>query len=97
MTSALGSLPPHLYPHGSAVVGTVQQVAGAAGTALFVTLMTLTAASALSDGVDPVAATASGVHVAFLVGALIASAAVVLACFVRKPAEPAAEGIPAIH
>ncbi|UJH70528.1 hypothetical protein L0A91_15970 [Ornithinimicrobium sp. INDO-MA30-4] len=33
-TTALGSVQPHLYPHGSAIVGTVQQVAGAAGTAL---------------------------------------------------------------
>ncbi len=33
MTSALGSLPRRLYSHGSAVVGTAQQVAGAAGTA----------------------------------------------------------------
>ncbi len=32
-TISLGALPPHLYGHGSAMVGTVQQVAGAAGTA----------------------------------------------------------------
>ena len=32
-TSALGSVEPRLYSHGSAIVGTVQQVAGAAGTA----------------------------------------------------------------
>ncbi len=34
-TSALGSLRSELYAHGSATVGTVQQLAGAAGTALF--------------------------------------------------------------
>ena len=33
-TVALGSLPSNLYSHGSAVIGAVQQVAGAAGTAL---------------------------------------------------------------
>ena len=33
-TSSLGSLPPELYSYGSAVLGTVQQVAGAAGIAL---------------------------------------------------------------
>jgi MFS transporter, DHA2 family, lincomycin resistance protein len=98
MTSALGSLPSHLYPHGSAVVGTVQQVAGAAGTALFVTLMSVTLASSLSSGADQVTATANGVHTAFFVGAIVASAAVLLALFVRKPAEPAhGEGIPAGH
>ena len=44
-TSALGSLPMHLYSHGSAMVGTVQQVAGAAGTALFVTVLTAQSAT----------------------------------------------------
>lgn len=31
-TSSLGSLPPQLYSHGSALIGTIQQVAGAAGS-----------------------------------------------------------------
>ncbi|WP_251449366.1 MDR family MFS transporter [Microbacterium sp. Marseille-Q6648] len=88
MTSALGSLPRHLYPHGSAIVGTIQQVAGAAGTALFVTLMSVQAAASASRGADAVAATADGVHAAFLVGAIIATAAAGLALFVRKPVEP---------
>lgn len=88
MTSALGSLPRPLYPHGSAIVGTLQQVAGAAGTALFITLMTVQAAQSASQGADAVAATASGTHAAFLVGAIIASAAVILTAFVRRPKEP---------
>ena len=61
MTNALGSLPRRLYPHGSAIVATMQQVAGAAGTALFITVMTTaqvagaqagTAASALATAVE---------------------------------------------
>ncbi|UQZ81359.1 Multidrug export protein EmrB [Paenibacillus konkukensis] len=40
MTNALNELPPALYPHGTAVVSTIQQVAGAVGTALLVTVMT---------------------------------------------------------
>lgn len=96
MTSALGSLPRRLYPHGSAIVGTVQQVAGAAGTALFVTLMTVTSAAAISDGVDAPLALTQGVHAAFLVGACIASVAVILALFVRKPADVPA-GMPVGH
>ena len=39
MTNALGALPRRLYPHGSAIVSTIQQVAGAAGTALFLSLI----------------------------------------------------------
>lgn len=84
-TSALGSLPRHLYSHGSAVVGTVQQVMGAAGIALFVSLMTLRAESAALAGADQVSAVADGVQLAFKVGASIAMLAIVAAAFVRRP------------
>ncbi|WP_436410278.1 MDR family MFS transporter [Microbacterium thalli] len=94
LTSALGSLPARLYSHGSATVSTLQQVAGAAGTALFITLMSVGAATAAAEGADAVAATATGVHTAFVTGAIIASAAVVLTFFVRKPAP--VEGAPPV-
>ena len=98
LTSALGSLPPRLYPHGSAIVGTVQQVAGAAGTAAFVTLFSVTTAAAVASGTDEVLAKAAGVHVAFLVGAIVASVAVIGALFVRKPVEGSlGEGAPLPH
>jgi len=87
LTSALGSLPRALYSHGSAITSTLQQVAGAAGTALFVTLMSVGAAGAAATGAAPAEAMAVGVHRAFVVGAVIASVAVVLTLFVRKPAE----------
>ncbi|MBD7919093.1 multidrug efflux MFS transporter [Cellulomonas sp. Sa3CUA2] len=87
LTSALGSLPRSLYSHGSAITSTLQQVAGAAGTALFVTLMSVGAAGAAATGAGPAEAMADGVHRAFVVGAVIASVAVVLTLFVRKPAE----------
>ncbi len=96
MTSALGSLPRRLYSHGSAVVGTAQQVAGAAGTAGFVAIMTVFSSSALAEGADQASAIASGVHVSFLVGAIIATAAVVLSCFVRKPAESEESDAPVV-
>ncbi len=44
-TVSLGSLPPKLYSHGSAIIGTTQQVAGAAGTTLYVAIMTWRPAS----------------------------------------------------
>ena len=59
-TMGLGSLPPHLYSHGSSLLGTIQQVAGAMGTALVVTIMTSRAASLVDDGVGPVAASLGG-------------------------------------
>ncbi len=89
-TSALGSVAPKLYSHASAVVGTVQQLAGAAGIALFVSVMTLQAAAAATAGVAEVPALAGGIRLAFLCGAVIFLFAVVAALFVRKPVTPGA-------
>lgn len=91
-TASLGSLPPRLYSHGSAVVGTVQQVAGAAGTALFVTVMTAQGAALTDRGADVVEATAGGVHGAFVVGAVITLLAIPAAFAVRAPAGGGAHG-----
>jgi len=88
-TSALGALPPHLYSHGSATLATIQQVAGAAGTALFIALLAIGRANGLAGGLGTAASIASGVRLAFLVGALVSLIALALAFFVRKP--PAAE------
>jgi DHA2 family lincomycin resistance protein-like MFS transporter len=86
MTSALGSLDASLYSHGSAIVNTLQQLAGAAGTALFVTIMTTGTAAGIGRGLDPVVAQASGIHSAFLWGAGLALVAAALSFLVRKPA-----------
>lgn len=86
-TSALGSVEPRLYSHGSAIVGTLQQVAGAAGTAMFITVMTATAATAEAGGTDAIAAQAAGVRAAFLVGAIVSVFAIVGATMVRRPAD----------
>lgn len=86
-SASLGSLPPKLYGHGSAIIGTVQQVAGAAGTALFIAIMSMRAASLLTEGLPQVAATAGGIRAAFVWGAVLSTLAVVAAFFVRKPAE----------
>jgi DHA2 family lincomycin resistance protein-like MFS transporter len=94
-TSALGSVEPHLYSHGSAIVGTLQQVAGAAGTALFITVMTATAATAEAAGTAAVAAQAAGVRNAFLFGAVVSMFAIIGATLVRRPADMAR--VPAAH
>jgi DHA2 family lincomycin resistance protein-like MFS transporter len=94
-TSALGSVVPERYSHGSAVIGTVQQVAGAAGTALFVTVLSATAAGLAADGASTAAATAGGVHAAFLGGALLTLPAIA-AAFAVRPA-PAGTAAPAHH
>jgi DHA2 family lincomycin resistance protein-like MFS transporter len=93
-TMGLGSLPAHLYSHGSSLLGTVQQVAGAMGTALVVTVMSSRATSLVGDGVSSLAASLGGLRWAFAVSALLC--AVVLGLVFLLPARMAdpAEGEP---
>jgi DHA2 family lincomycin resistance protein-like MFS transporter len=86
-TASLSAVPARLYSHGSAVLGTIQQVAGAAGTALFVALMSLRTADLAQGGAEAHAALAGGVRLAFAWGACIAVLAIVAALFVRRPVE----------
>lgn len=89
LTGALGSLDKKLYSHGSAVVGTIQQVAGAAGTATFTTVMTATAAGLAAGGMGEVAAQAAGINTAFTIGAVAAVLSFGATFFVRQSsAEP---------
>ncbi|MDQ0848177.1 DHA2 family lincomycin resistance protein-like MFS transporter [Arthrobacter sp. B3I9] len=85
-TTGLNPLPPHLYSHGSAIMSTLQQVAGAAGTALLVSIYAVVAASS---------GMVAGMHAAFLTAAAIAVAAVVLSALMRKTA--AAEHPAQVH
>ena len=84
-TSALGSLPRELYGHGSAIVNTLQQLAGAAGTALFITVLSTTTASRVAEGADTLSATADGVQAAFMWGGIVALVAVAVSLLVRRP------------
>jgi len=93
-TVSLSSVRPDLYSHGSAVLGSIQQVAGAAGVALFVALMSARSATLAAVGTPPLDALAGGIRVAFLCGAVASLGAVVCVLFVRKP-EPIA--MPATH
>lgn len=86
MTTALGAVAPQRYPHASAIVNTLQQVSGAAGTALFITLFSVAAAGKVDT---PLTDLADGVGAAFGVGAIISAASIVLALFLRKPSADA--------
>ncbi|WP_100246085.1 DHA2 family efflux MFS transporter permease subunit [Rhodococcus triatomae] len=89
MTSALGCLDTSLYSHGSAIVNTLQQFAGAAGTALFVTVMSSVAAASAAAGMPEVDAELAGIRTAFVWGACIAATAVLAACFLSSPDDEA--------
>jgi DHA2 family lincomycin resistance protein-like MFS transporter len=86
-TAGLGAVAPHLYSHASAIVGTVQQVAGAAGTALLVAVLSAQTSSLVAAGEPVDMATAGGVRLAFLVAAIVSMFGVVGSFFIRKPAD----------
>jgi MFS transporter, DHA2 family, lincomycin resistance protein len=90
-TVSLSSLKPSLYAHGSAVIGSLQQVAGAAGVALFVALMSARSTSLAARGLAPVDALTGGIRSGFLCGAIISLLAVGCVFLVRRPpAQPEA-------
>jgi DHA2 family lincomycin resistance protein-like MFS transporter len=86
ITDALGQLPGDLDSHGSAILATLQQVAGAAGTALFITVMSLASTDA-ATGTD-----VAGARAAFLCAAVIATVALPLTLLIgrRAPADATA-------
>jgi DHA2 family lincomycin resistance protein-like MFS transporter len=84
-TASLSSVPPQRYSHGSAVLGSLQQVAGAVGVALFIAIMTAQQARFAASGAAPLEALAGGMRAAFLTGAIGALFAVAFAFLVRKP------------
>jgi DHA2 family lincomycin resistance protein-like MFS transporter len=91
-TASLASLEPRFYSYGSAIVGTVQQVAGAAGIALLITVMSsVSAANSTGATVD-----ASGTQAAYLIAALVSLPTIVGAFLIRKPADSPV-GVPAAH
>jgi DHA2 family lincomycin resistance protein-like MFS transporter len=85
MTTGMNPLPRRLYSHGSAVMSTLQQVGGAIGVALLVTVMTSRAAS-FGASVAPELAQAAGLRTAFAVGAGVALVATALTVFLRRVA-----------
>lgn len=86
-TASLGSLERRLYSHGSAALNTLQQVAGAAGTALLISIYSSALHSGQASGRTVAEAGAPGAQTAFLLAGVIALVPVVLAFFVRKPVE----------
>ncbi|RPA12106.1 MDR family MFS transporter [Gordonia sp. OPL2] len=90
MTLGLGSVEPRLYSHGSAVLGTFQQVAGAAGTALFITVMTVVSTADREVGVAEAEAISHGVQRVFTVAGVLSFVLIAVVLFIRTPDDPAA-------
>ena len=84
MTTSLASLPDYLYSHGSAILNTLQQLAGAAGTAFLMTFLSRGTKSGAAQGMNEAAATAHGAHWAFLFAGVLSIVVVVLAPFLKR-------------
>ncbi|WP_280296996.1 MDR family MFS transporter [Nocardia abscessus] len=90
-TLGLGALPHQLYSHGSSMLGTLQQVAAAFGTALVVTVMSARATTLAADGVDVVSAHLDGMRLAFGISAALALIVIVMAVLLpSRSADPEA-------
>lgn len=92
-TIGLGDLPPHLYSHGSSLLGTLQQVAGAMGTALIMVVMSNRAEDLATSGTPLAEAFVGGLQWAFYAGAFMGVVVLVLALFLpAKVDAPAGHG-----
>lgn len=88
-TNSLNQLPPELYPHGTAITNTLQQIGGAFGTSLFVAIMTATQKNYLSkigknDAVSQALGLAVGVRQSLTVAFFILIVGLILAFFVKR-------------
>lgn len=70
-TLGLGALPQHLYSYGSSLLGALQQVAGAAGAAIAVTVLSARQTSLLAGGASKASAFTGGMDRAFMVSAVL--------------------------
>ncbi|NME04581.1 DHA2 family efflux MFS transporter permease subunit [Psychrobacillus sp. BL-248-WT-3] len=92
-TNTLNSLPREYYPDGIALTQTVQQVAGAMGIAIMVSVLSAKQSSYLTTVNDNLAeATASGSSFVFTLGLILAIVNLVLSLFMKKPGEVKLKG-----
>jgi len=88
-TNGLNQLPKNLYPDGTALMNTLQQVSGAIGTAVAMTIMSAsqkTYLNNLSNPADPAniaPSLAAGVQDAFIFGLIVSIVGLILSIFIR--------------
>jgi len=79
-TNGLNQLPRELYTDGTAIMNTLQQVSGAIGTAIAITVMSITA----KGYENPLTGLVEGVQNSILLGLIISVAAFVLSFFIKR-------------
>ncbi|QNR20744.1 multidrug efflux MFS transporter [Exiguobacterium sp. Helios] len=89
-TNGLNQLPPELYAHGTAIMNTLQQVIGAVGTAVAVSILTggmdnyLHSSSEPTHPVEIANAMVSGLHNVFIFATVVALVGLLLGFFIRR-------------
>lgn len=93
-TNGLNELPQRLYPHGTAIVSTLQPVAGALGVSIFVGIMTFGRESYIKEQTGPITqqvmneAMTVGIHYAYWFALVISLIALVISFFIKKAVSP---------
>ncbi len=93
-TLSLSAVPEHLYSHASSLLGSTQQVAGAIGTAMSVTILASHTASLAQSGASAQQAAIGGMQWAFA-GSAIVSVGIILLALMLPARAP--EGAPSHH
>ncbi|WP_188540609.1 DHA2 family efflux MFS transporter permease subunit [Paenibacillus segetis] len=89
-TNGINQLPRELYPDGTAIMNTLQQVAGAIGTALAVSIMAAGQKSYMSNVTNPedpahfLPAFTNGVQGAFIFGMIVAIVGLIMSFFIKR-------------
>lgn len=93
-TNGLNELPQRLYPHGTAIVSTLQPVAGALGVSIFVGIMTFGRESYIKEQTGPITqqvmneAMTVGIHYAYWFALVISLIALVISFFIKRAVSP---------
>ncbi|AJS61508.1 DHA2 family efflux MFS transporter permease subunit [Paenibacillus sp. IHBB 10380] len=89
-TNGLNQLPRELYPDGTAIMNTLQQVAGAIGTAVAVSIMSagtvkyMKTVTDISDPTNDVNALTMGVQNAFIFALIVAIVGFIISLFIKR-------------
>ncbi len=94
VAASLGVLDKRLLAHGSAIVNTLQQLAGAAGIAIMFSIMGATSEGYIHTGEAIGPAIAEGTQQAYLVGCLFVLVSLVAALFLPRRTIPGGVPLP---
>ncbi|WP_226669797.1 DHA2 family efflux MFS transporter permease subunit [Metabacillus litoralis] len=89
-TNGLNQLPPELYPDGTAIMNTLQQVAGAIGTAVAISILSsgtdkyLQSVTDVANPVNQLLAFTSGVQDAFIFAIVVSIVGFIISLFIKR-------------